>query len=292
MFERFSRSWALAKASAGVLRQDKELLVLPVVSGICTIIVAAAFIAPAWFTGLLNETIVAAENGQDPDQAMSLVEYVWAFAFYLVEYFVIIFFNTALVGAALQRLDGGNPTLGSALGIAASRVGAIFGFAVISATLGVILRFIGERFGAIGRIVESLLGFGWSISTFLVIPVIVARGAGPVDAVKQSAGLLRKSFGENLIGSGGIGLVFSLLVIAVGLVGAGLSALVFGVTGSAVVTALPVAATVVVVAGLIVFAAALGSVYSAALYRYADGQSTPRGMDQALLAGAFRTKNT
>lgn len=290
MFERMSRSWALAKASAGVLRDDKELLILPVVSGVCLILVAAAFIAPAYFTGLLDAAIQDADTGQNADQAMSVAGYVWLFAFYLVQYFVIIFFNTALVGAALMRLDGGNPTLGTAIGIATSRIGTIAGYAVISATIGVILRFIGERFGFIGRIVESLVGVGWAISTFLVVPVIVARDVGPVDAVKQSASLLRKSFGENIIGSGGIGLVFTLLVLAAGFAGAGLTFAVFEATGSPVVAALPAAATVLVVGGLIVFASALGSVYSAAVYRYADGQSTPRGMDDALLAGAFHAK--
>ncbi|MEJ8574401.1 DUF6159 family protein [Microbaculum marinum] len=290
MFERFSRSWALVKASAAVLNQDRELLVLPVVSGVCTILVTAAFLYPAYVTGMLEAAIEAADSGQDADDAMTVLGYVWMFAFYLVQYFVVIFFNTALVGAAMQRMDGGNPTLGSAIGIASSRVGTIFGYALISATVGVILRYIGERFGTIGRIVESMLGFGWSISTFLVVPIIVARGVGPVDAVKQSASLLRRSFGENIIGNAGIGLVFALLFMAAFLIGGGVSLAVFDATDSLLVTAVPIAATVVVIAGLIVFAAALGSVYSAAVYRYAEGLAPPPRMDPALLASSFRAK--
>lgn len=177
MFGRFARSWALAKASAAVLRSDRELLLLPVVSGICALIVAAAFLVPAYVAGVIGE-VAGTETGPDGVAMDSAGLYAWLFAFYIVQYFVILFFNTALVGAALERLRGGDPTLGSALSLAAGRIGAIAGYAVISATVGVILRFIGERLGPIGRIVEALIGVAWTVTTFLVIPVIAARGLG------------------------------------------------------------------------------------------------------------------
>ena len=79
------------------------------------------------------------------------------------------------------RLDGGSPTLGDGLRIANGRIGTILGYAVISATVGVILRAIQERVGFIGRLIAGLLGAGWAVATFLVVPVIVTSDRGAIE---------------------------------------------------------------------------------------------------------------
>lgn len=287
MFERFARSWALAKASAAVLRSDRELLVLPVVAGICALIVSAAFIVPAFVTGVLGD--VTGTGREEPEPAAL---YVWLFVFYVVQYFVILFFNTALVGAALERLRGGDPTLGSAIALAASRIGAIAGYAIIAATVGVVLRFIGERLGPVGRIVEGVLGVAWTVTTFLVVPVIAARGLGPVAAVKESAALLRRSWGENIIGSAGIGLVFGLLIFAIAVAGFGLAGVLAADRSLAPAGWAVGALTVVALCIIWVYAAALGAVYSAAVYSFATSGTAPRGFEPGLLSAAFRTRKS
>ena len=136
MFEKFSRSWSLIKYSAGVLRQDRELLVFPLLSTIAAVLVALTFVP------LLMQTGIATEDGATK---ASPGGYAVMFALYLVEYFVIFFFNAALVGAALIRMDGGDPTVRDGLRIASSKTGKIFGYAMIAATVGVILRALAER---------------------------------------------------------------------------------------------------------------------------------------------------
>lgn len=281
MFGKFSRSWELVMASAGVLRADKELFVFPLVSAIAALAVAATFILPlfglTWFRDI-------GDDGSLPGQF-----YVWAFLFYLAQYFVIFFFNTALVGAAMIRLDGGDPTLRDGLRIAWERWPAVFGYAFIAATVGLVLRAIEERAGFIGRIVAGLLGVVWTVATFLVVPVMVARNVGPIDALKESAGLLRRSWGENLIGNGGIGVAFGLLTFVVVAVGAAL-AVFAAAQGLTILFALLVALTVLAAIGLALVQAALSGVYSAALYRYAvDGQA-PAGFEAGLLQDAFHRK--
>ena len=125
----------LMKASMNVLKLDKELLIFPVMSGIATVLVTASFIAPLALTGGLT---VFEEGGGDY-LAMTVM-----FLFYVVMYTVIFFFNSALVGAALIRLDGGDPTVSDGLAIASKRMGSILGYAVISATVGMILNMIAE----------------------------------------------------------------------------------------------------------------------------------------------------
>jgi hypothetical protein len=181
MFAKFSRSWDLVKASAAVLRADRELLVFPLLSGLATLCVAASFFVPAYFAGLLQPSA----DGQPPDLALALV----SFLFYLSQYFVIIFFNSALVGAALIRLDGGDPTVADGFRIAMSRLPAIFGYALLAATVGMLIQALQERVGFIGRWIVGLVGLAWTLATFLVVPVLVARQVGPIEAVKDSASL-------------------------------------------------------------------------------------------------------
>ena len=280
MFERFSRSWGLIKASAGVLSKDKELLVFPLLSAVCTLIVAAAFVLPAFGMGALDGL---REGG------MSATAYLFAFLFYLVQYFVIFFFNSALVGAAMIRLEGGDPTLADGLRIASSKVVPILGYAAIAATVGMILRAIQERAGFLGKLVAGFLGVAWTLASFLVVPILVTRNVGPIDAVKESAVLLKKTWGENLIGQGGVGLVFGFIFFALIIVGGG-AIIAAATTGNGVLIGLVVAVVIVamLLAGLV--QAALSGIYSAALYRYAVGAGDSEGFDAQLLGQAFRTK--
>ena len=276
MFDRFSRSWELVKASASVLRSDKELLVFPVLSGIAAMVVVATFLVPAFAMRLF-------------DGEAGIGTAVIGFLFYLCQYFVIFFFNTALVGAAMIRLEGGDPTVADGLRIARSRLGAILGYAAIAATVGLLLQAAEQRAGILGRIVIGIVGVAWTVATFLVVPVLVARDLGPIDAVKESAALLKRTWGENLVGNAGIGLAFGLMTV---LVVFAFVALVIG----AAVTLGAVAATVLAVIGALVlafmavFQAALSGIYSAALYRFATDGDAPAGFGGGELQAAFRAK--
>jgi hypothetical protein len=280
MFTRFARSWALIKASGAVLRQDKELLLFPFFSAIATLLVFASFIVPLVVTGAFEQ--------MNPDESQAPLM-VFAFVFYLIQYFIIFFFNSALVGAAMIRLDGGDPTVRDGLRIASSRIVQIIGYAAIAATVGLILRLIEERLGIIGRWIAGLLGVAFTIATFLTVPILVSRDIGPVEAVKESATLLKKTWGENIIGNAGMGVVFFLFYL--GAIGIGLF-FVFAVaqTGSAPLIILVCAIVALAVIGLALVQAALQGVYSAALYRYATDSNVGESFSSALLGEAFRRK--
>jgi len=280
MFERFSRSFSLVKASGAVLGANKRLMVFPVLSSICTLIVAASFLLPAFASGMFEHM----DRGHmTPGRAMLL------FLFYLVQYFVIIFFNSALIGAASIHLRGGSPTVSDGLRIATSKLPTILGYAVISATVGMVLRAIQERAGFIGRWVAGLLGVAWTLATFLVVPIIVNQEIGAFDAVKHSAQSLKRTWGENLIGNAGIGLAFGLLtmLVAVGAFALMMVAISAHSTGAVVVI---VALGVLSVLVLAVIQSALHGIYAAAVYRYAEEGDAGAGFDKALIADAFKIK--
>ena len=152
-----------------------------------------------------------------------------------------------------------------------------------------LLRALQERAGFLGRIVVGLIGAAWTVASFLAVPVLVARDVGPIEAVKESASLLGRTWGENLIGQGGIGVVFALVYTVVGL--AGIALVVFLGTQQLAVTAVVVACLLVVAILLLALVqAALSGIYSAALYRFAVAGDAPAGFDGALLRNAFQRK--
>ena len=284
MAGKFARSWALMKASATVLRSDKSLLLFPLMSGLCTLLVAASFLAP------VGVMMIGGEHaGQDFQQRMLTGAYLLMFAFYLVQYFVIIFFQTALTGVALMHLRGEPTSVGAGLALARSKLPQILGYALIAATVGLLLRMIQERLGLIGRVVVGFIGLAWTVATFLVVPVLASKDVGPVDAVKESVELLKRSWGENLIGSGGIGVVFGLLMVLAVLVSA---LLIGGAVAMQSIVAIVVAAVVVVLGFVLLglIQSSLHGIYAAALYRYAEAGEASAGFDQALLQQAFVPK--
>lgn len=278
MAGRFARSLELAKASWSVVRADKELMWLPVMSVLSLLLIVGSLVVP-----------VALMGGFSPSGAGS-GSFLGVLVFYVLTYFVGLFFNTALVGAAMIRLDGGNPTVGDGLRIAWARVGRIFGYACIAATVGLLLRMLEERVGWLGQLVVKLLGVAWALSTFLVVPILVTRDVGPVEAVKESAGLLRETWGENLIGTVGLGLVFTVAYVALLLL-CGVGVFLGIQAGSAVLLAVVILGGIVALLVMAALQATMQGVYSAALYRYAtnNGAATP-GFGPDVLQRAFQVK--
>lgn len=260
MFDRLRRSWTLTKASWAVLRADRELLLFPLMSFFALVVVLISFIVPLVALGTDNLTDPRTGN---PNALL----YIGMFLFYVVAYGVMFFFNTGLVGAAMIRLGGGDPTVRDGFRIAVSRLPAIVGYALIAATVGMILRLISERAGIVGRVIVGLLGFAWSMLTYLVVPVLVVENVGPVAALARSRELLRKTWGEQLIGGAGIGTIFGLLAFGVFLLGAAVASAVLPT--SQALGLVVVGVTIVTVGGISLVGAALSGIFHASLYRYA-----------------------
>ncbi|MBX3440386.1 MAG: hypothetical protein KF861_23050, partial [Planctomycetaceae bacterium] len=208
MFERIANGWELAKSSWHVLRLDKELLVFPLLSGIACLLVLASFAVPLWNSPYVNAVVDDGEAPQD------VVAYLILFAFYFVNYFVIVFFNTALVACAMIRFRGGDPTVADGLQAATSRLPQILAWALLSATVGVVLKAIESRSEKAGQIAAALLGGAWSIATYFVVPILVVEKADPFTAVKRSFAVLKKAWGESLAANFGIGLITFLCMLA------------------------------------------------------------------------------
>jgi hypothetical protein len=275
---RFSNSLTLGKQSWNVLRQDKELAAIPVVSAAVCAVIAVAFGGTAYFT---LTSVADPQPGQDALQPTAVTWAVGVVGLFVLG-LVAQYFTAALIAGANQRLEGGSPTLGSAMARANKRIGAVFGWAAINVTVGLILQAIADRAGPLGAIAVRLVGAAWNVVTWLALPAIVIGDLGAVDGIKASVQLLKKTWGENLIAQGGLGLL-GLLVILPGV-------LVFGAITAAglPIVGIPLLFLYVAVASAIL--SALNGIFRAALYRYAMGMPNTGAFSDEALAGAFRSR--
>ena len=229
MFYRLHNGWELAKQSIQVLRLDKELLVFPLLSGLACLLVLASFALPLWNTDYLQVIWDEDPTGQGGRLIGDPLAYVLLFAFYFANYFVIVFFNSALIACAVIRLRGGDPTVRDGLRAAAARLPQILVWALLGATVSVILSAIESRSEKVGKFVAGLAGMAWGVATYFVVPVLVVEKVGPGQAIKRSLQILRGTWGEALAANFGIGLVVSLLTLAA-LAPAGVGVLIGSVT--------------------------------------------------------------
>jgi len=273
---KIARTWSMMSACWQVLKQDKGLLLFPFISGVCCLALLASFAVPLYTTGHWQPP--GAKTGTN----QQAVYYGIFFLFYVCNYFVIVFFNSAIVACAAIRMSGGAPTVADGFRAAASRLPVIAGWAVVSATVGLILRIIEDRSEKVGRIVAGLLGAAWTVVSFLVVPILVVENKNPVAALKDSTALLKKTWGEQLVGNFSFGLLFFLLSIPA------FALVILGVlSGSVAAAAVCIAIAVVYLIVLALIQSALQSIFQAALYLYARDGQVPEGFHAELLRGAM-----
>jgi hypothetical protein len=269
MFESIGRSIELFKTSWGILMADKKLLAFPLLSGIISLIVLATFILPLIIGGVFG----------------NLFFYIALFAFYLVSYFVVIFFNTALVSCVNARLQGKEMSVGDGLKNAMNHFTSILAWALVSATVGLILQILREEGGYIGKIAASLVGGAWGLVTFFVVPILVLEDKGVVDAIKDSTALIQKTWGETIVGSGSIILVF----VVIGVIGF-LGVLATLLLGNSTVFGIALVLFIGLVIVLAVVASAMQGIFVTALYTYAKTGSVPSAFRGDLIQNAFVQK--
>jgi protein-S-isoprenylcysteine O-methyltransferase Ste14 len=188
-----------------VLKLDKSLLALPFISGICCMVLMASFAVPIFITGAWHPP------ARDAEAIRQVLYYGALFGMYVVLNLVVVFFNAAIVSCAATRMGGGEPTIGDGLQAAVSRLPVIAGWALIAGTVGLILRIAEDRSDRVGQIIAGVLGTAWTVMTFLVVPVLVIENKNPIAALQESTVLLKRTWGEQVMGNLSFGAIFALL---------------------------------------------------------------------------------
>jgi hypothetical protein len=270
---RLSRSWELGKISWGVLRSDKTLAAFPVISAIVTLAIVAVFGALIGLTG------VETDEGQE---SLKAIGYVFVVVGYIVLAFVTTYFTAALVAGANEVLDGRPTTLGSSFAAANAKLHRLLPWAIVQATVSIIIQAIEDRLGPLGTIIASLLGAAWAVVTFLTIPIIMLEDLGPWNALKRSGTLLKQTWGENIVAQIGFGLLALLVALP------GIALIAIGVATGSVVAAVAIGIVGAIWLAIVaVVISAMSGIYRTALYRYAVDGRAPAAFADVDLEHAF-----
>jgi hypothetical protein len=281
----------ITRESWRVLRADSQLLVFPLFSSlagmlILVTILLAGILIPAFGQWAL-EILQALGNKQPQPLGPRIMAIAGLFVIYYVEWFIVIFFNTALVGCALKRLAGGQPTVADGLRIALQRLPQILAWTLFTSAVGTVLSTIEQQLGWLGKIAIRLLGVTWAVATYFVVPVLAAEGTGPVTAVRRSVSLLKQAWGEGLVGNFVISVFSSLVGIAIILLTTG--GLLLAVVLESILIAVATGAVVAIaVLSLFIVGSAMRQVFLAALYHYATTGEIPPGYSEATLRNALK----
>lgn len=256
-FDRLSNGWTIAMNSFKVLKENKQLIIFPILSGMAILLIMASF-----FTVFLAAAGWDVDN-MGSDDNVTPANVLLVFAFYVVNYFIVIFFNVALVHCTRLYFHGEEVTIRKGIQFAISRIGAIFSWAFVAATAGLILRAIQENSGTVGKIITGIIGVVWSIATFFVVPIIAYENVGPFDAIKRSSSLMKEKWGESLAANFSFGLIQFLGVLLVGLPLYFIGALISPIAG--------IALAIVGVFSIIAIISATQTIFISAVYHNVTG---------------------
>lgn len=208
-FDRLSNGWTITMNSFSILKKNKQLIIFPILSGISLLLMMGVFV--------LGMLAVAGWDVEYINTDNQVVNYAVLFVFYFVNYFIVVFFNMALIHCSKLYFEGEEVTVSKGLKFSASRIGAILSWSFFAATVGTILKVIQENSGTIGKIVTGLVGIVWNIATFFVVPVIAYENLGPIAAFKRSSQLMKEKWGESLASTFSLGLIqfIVLLIVAI-----------------------------------------------------------------------------
>ena len=277
---KIATTWQLMKDAWGVLMKDKELLIFPVVSGVATFLVLVTFVIP-----FIGATLWGA--GHTLSGTSNTVVYVVLFCYYVCNFFVVIYFNAALVFHVVTRLRGGEPTLGQSFAAATGCLPQIAMWAIVASTVGVILKWMSDRANFLGQIAIAIVGVAWALVTYFVVPIIIVERKGAFEAIGESKDLLVRTWGQQIMSAVGFGLIGFLLslpayVVIVFAIVAGIAMHSFAAFG------LLLTAAVLYLVTLGIVMSTLRAIFGAVLYLYVKTGEAPAGFDAAVLRSAIR----
>ena len=177
------RGWALTGQSWDVLKNDRSLVLSPILSTMFAVLAMVAI----WAAALIARGVFEGHSVDKHDP----VFYIAGLATAYVSTFIAIFFNVALAACAVRSMRGEDTKVGEGISAAARRIGPILGWTFVATTVGLILRALEERLPALGKIVAYIAGAAWAIATFFVIPVVALEGTGPFRSLQRSAAVVK-----------------------------------------------------------------------------------------------------
>jgi hypothetical protein len=297
-------SWAegrtVTKRCFAVVRENPYMLLFPVVAAVVSLV--AVFIVAGIGLSILGidqveQQVTQAADGGDLSATTVVAGVV---VLILAGYLATLIFQICmggLVKVADEELQGRDSSFGAGISAALRRIGPLLGWAAIQTLVGWLLSAIRGN-GTDGNVVitivrmlaASLAAVAWALITFFVLPLIILRGKGPIEAIKESVKILKSTWGTQLAGGIRIGgLIFLLAVLP------GILVLIVGIVtaifAESAVIGIPIAAIgVIIIICAQVLVSALRAVFSVALLHYVEDGSAIGPFSTPELQSAVRVR--
>lgn len=309
--DRFKNGWVLLGNSFGVIRANARLLLFPVATALLTCVIGFLFMAPialqpsqhrytesAHWKEVGSRLIVVGEpdaqdllRGRKEHVSLSYQALAYFAIGYFLSMFFATFFNVAFVHEIFDALDGKPVSIGEGIAFAMTKLKPILLWSLFAGLVGILIKSLEERFGYFGKMVIRAVGLAWSVASVFVIPVLVMEEHpdNPIGVVKQSAGVISKTWGESLGGYAGLQLggflaafgLFSSIVLS------GVAAYALG---SWAALALGLALGVGLTMAFSYSLGVAGQIFLCVLYRFATTGTAPAGWDASALGSAWTPK--
>ena len=279
-FDTIRRGWTLSKLSFSVVKADPELLLYTFLSAMMVFVTIAAAAYPGYEAEIkegshwaMTDPVINPETGEEERQTTSSYM-AWIFLTYMIGSIIVVFWNSAIIASAHERLTGGDPTIMTGIKVAFSRIHIIILWGIIAGTVGLLLRIARDAANKnskggmkmVAMVVLWLVEIAWWIYTFFIIPMIVLEKKGVRDGLREGRSLFGKTWGENVTSGLGIGLITLVGIIISLLIGY----LVFMISQIA-----GIVITVALIGILILWTNTAEVVVVAALYEFAKTGKMP-----------------
>ncbi|HEY3760425.1 MAG TPA: DUF6159 family protein [Verrucomicrobiae bacterium] len=319
---KFKRSARLFKTAFTILFREKKLLLFPFIASGFAFVAALFFITPIvlYPTGhpyfstahwsALGERF--SQSFSPPPHSLNhpflnsftaghvLFQHWWITLFFAISYFtsmfISIFCNVAFYHEIMQALNGNAVSIQRGFAFAKTRWRAVLMWSLFAGLVGYIIRAIEQRAGFLGRIIAGLIGVTWSIACIFIIPTLVrdTQTVNPLVLLRHSAGTLKRTWGELVIGFVGLEVVAFFVIIPFVMI------MVFIMAGASHSMMTPQHhVTLALLMFPLMFLVLLpiswltnlvNSIYRCALFIYATEGVIPESFDKELLDSAWKVK--
>jgi hypothetical protein len=273
---RIARSWRLSRVAWDIVRSDRTILVLAVVSTVFAVAgLALVYDVAGFFSGHRNR------GGTN----FALVTLIFSFPLT----FVSVFFNTAIAAAAASVLEGQRLSLREALAVPVRRLGQVALWSLLTSVVGVVIAQVAQRLPLVGNLIVRAVGLSWSVATLFAVPILATEGCSAGDCLRRSARLVKKRWGEGISGNVTITawavLAFIPLVVVLGVA--------FGASrGQADVQITLAAVSAVLFFAVVAVSGVIRETFNMVLYRYALSGTAASGFSQSDLNAPFSNDRT
>jgi hypothetical protein len=308
---RLKNGFVLLGNSFSVMRANPRLLLFPFATAVLTVVIGVLFMTPialqpsqhgyktaAHWAEVGSRLIVTSPpdaadrlKGRDRHVALSGQAIAYFVIAYFLSMFLATFFNVAFVHEIFDALDGNPVSVTEGITFALTKIKPILMWTLFAGVVGLLIKALEERFGFFGRWVIRIIGAAWSVASVFVIPVLVLdeRAANPIEAVKLSAGVIRKAWGEALAGYAGLQIGGVIVMISLFVVG-GLSAWAGVASQSFAPFVIGMLAWLAAACAFTYALGVAGQIYLCVLYRYATAGTVPAGYTPEMLGMAWTPK--